>query len=246
MIYHETTKKLETIAPIHHYSSDDMVWNSIARTTRVGTLDFLRGFNYLDIHHDGMLVNQMYWDSTDDVEYDVHLQAGLEITIGSDTEQVPKLGKISYRSYWEYVFFAKSTEETDYSVLVIAQDVYLEADLLGELYHSSLPHEVEGFLDAFWIGLDVPSEDLTVPVTVTLDSRARYGGEHAFGDAKSDWLTYLDLNPEEVPEEAAPGEDGIGWYDPDTNSIPEPSTFVTFTGLLGMGLIGCWRRRRKR
>jgi hypothetical protein len=27
--------------------------------------------------------------------------------------------------------------------------------------------------------------------------------------------------------------------------IPEPSTLVTFSGLLGMGLIGYWRRRRK-
>jgi hypothetical protein len=29
------------------------------------------------------------------------------------------------------------------------------------------------------------------------------------------------------------------------NPVPEPSTLVTFTGLLGMGLIGYWRRRRK-
>ena len=29
------------------------------------------------------------------------------------------------------------------------------------------------------------------------------------------------------------------------DAIPEPSTFVTLTGLLGMGLIGYWWRRRR-
>ena len=30
-----------------------------------------------------------------------------------------------------------------------------------------------------------------------------------------------------------------------SNSVPEPSALVALTGLLGMGLIGYWRRRRK-
>jgi hypothetical protein len=47
--------------------------------------------------------------------------------------------------------------------------------------------------------------------------------------------------------------EGINWYTEDsgqivlhnTGAVPEPSTLVTFSGLLGMGLIGYWRRRRK-